>query len=729
VGLWEWYKEHKIGATIGAVILAALISTTIRDDNEPPFAAAVPTTTLAPSGATTTATLGSGTIPTATGPNVPPVDCSRLMAATDVDLALGSEERPFSELSSFRVARGEVCQETLASDDAYFIRLEPGDPADFAPAAVLNGRTGEPVSGVGDEARWFGGPGVPALLAVYQGTTVGDLVFRVSIGRPDLSPEEQLPVVSDLARVMLARFPYVEVEEPEPEVFSFDREPPSTPPQTFDEVVVAGEEAGQWSRGEGLVAALRFLAGAPSEFAPPGELDVLNGSATGVILMAQQYLDDGPDAAARAELEALLSGFGLPQPLTVESVEALGSTDNVVISASVISGEVVAQEAPQGPSCGLEADWYGVDCTVVEDLGGVLFGYPRGALTGTVEGWDLEDISVIRQAIQTTIAEYTKYGTMSKIDLVVTPEGNRLGEGIPKKDEDRCVIYLNKRVQALQQRSQSFFTALELAGCFLFENLPSGVFDSYSAAKWWYQGTTTFLAAEAFPDANSEWSSPITRLEANELETSLQDRSVENWPFFRSVAGHEGGPLAVLTMLSELTDAPLRSAQQDKLTAYNPSNAALHVFHEELTDQQITDASPPGVTYEPVSWEVEMSGPSIIQDEPIRFGVSRYHVSVASGMTACLEYDISDDVVTSWRQGKPGSGAGGWTTALPDEITGDSVFVATTVADGQSFNISAKVSDKPGCGEDEPPEPEDCALCGPSLFYRLVGAVGDAMGS
>lgn len=727
----EWLKEHKIGAGIGAVILAAWVSATIQGNDGSPFPSAGTTTAIVAASASTTATTPSAvTTADGSGPNVPPVDCNTLMAPTDVDLALGSEDRPFSELSSFRIARGESCQETLVSDDAYFISLEPGDPADFAPGATRNGVTGQAVPDIGDEARWFGGAGVPALLSVYEETSVGDLVFRVSIGRPDLTPEEQLPVISDLARAMVTRFPFVVAEQPDPVVVQFERKTPEPLPPTFDSLVVAGEEAGEWTRGEGLVSALRLLAGEPSDFQPPEELDFLNGSATGVMLMALAYLEDGPDEVARAEIERLLGRFEFPQPSEAASTEALDAPEaNMLISAPVAGGQVVAQqEEPQPVGCGLDPAWFDIDCMKVEDIGSVRFGYPRGASEGTVEGWDAEDISVIRLAVQTALAEYTKYGTLDKADVLLTPHDGSLGDGVHTVSDGVCLVELRKAVQTLTAEQQMFFVGMELAGCFLYENLPHAVFANYTAARWWYQGSVVFLAAEAFPDVNSEWDGPIQKLEAAELETSLQDRSVSNWPFFRSVASHEGGPNAVLATIAPLKDAPSKDAQQTKLAGYNPSNPALHVFHEELTDQKIPDARPPGVTYTPPAWDVEMSGPTIIRDEPIRFGVTRYHVTVDSGKTACLEYDISPDVLTSWRQGKPGSGAGTWTFDLPDEITGDSVFVATTVEEGQSLNISAKVSEESGCDEDTDPsdiELPDCPICGPSLYYKALGTLRD----
>jgi hypothetical protein len=107
----------------------------------------------------------------------------------------------------------------LVSDDRVFVLIQPGDPDDFEPGGRLLGVTGEPVSDVGDEARWFGGGGADGggtagVLSVRQDTRLGVLYFRVGLGRPDLTSGEQLAVATKLASRALPRFPGLEALAP-----------------------------------------------------------------------------------------------------------------------------------------------------------------------------------------------------------------------------------------------------------------------------------------------------------------------------------------------------------------------------------------------------------------------------------------------------------------------------------------------------------------------------------
>jgi hypothetical protein len=671
--------------------------------------------------------------PSVDRPDVPPVGCNGLWSDDELVLALGSEERPYSALSSMRFSGGEVCTEQLASDDAYFIKVEPGDPSDFTPGAMLNGVTGEPVADVGDDARWFGGSDdgdAPALLAVFEETTVGELMFRVSIGRPDLSRAEQLTVIVELARAILPNFPFVEVEPPEPTVIEVDRALPPALPLTLDDLVVAGEESGEWTRGEGLVQALRYLADEASEFKPPDELDLFNGSGTGVVWLALDYLEDGPDDTTRAEIERLLALFTFPEPPTpatpVAEDEDVASGDGA--GAPVLLAFSPAQEpGPEpDPGCGLDPDWFGIDCMAVEDIGVVRFGFPMGAIEGSVEGWDIGDIELVRTSIQTAIAEYTKYGTLMNADVILSPYSDGFGKGTPSRFGDRCLVELRTAMQGLDAGEAPFYVGLELAACFLAENLPREVFRSYSASRWWFQGLTFFLAAEAFPNADIEWGPPTDQLEEAELSTSLMQRTMGNWPFFRSVAANGGGPATALGVVAPLTDADTTQAQMEKLAAQSASDPALHVFHQELSDAKIPDTGSGGRYSPKTSTEIDLDGDTVILDQPIRFGVTRLQLTVSPGMYACIEYDISGNILSSWRAGTPGSGGGSWSFDLPDELTGEAVFLLTTVEEGENFGATVEVGDEPGCEEEEEDpddiEPSDCGFCSPSEYYRSTGA-------
>ena len=91
--------------------------------------------------------------------DIPKLDCNTLLTIDDIDEALAYWDRPVDERDTYDIEKGEVCRTYIYSDERVYVQIEPGSPADFFPATKLLDAYGEPVSGVGDDARWFFGTG------------------------------------------------------------------------------------------------------------------------------------------------------------------------------------------------------------------------------------------------------------------------------------------------------------------------------------------------------------------------------------------------------------------------------------------------------------------------------------------------------------------------------------------------------------------------------------------
>jgi hypothetical protein len=150
--------------------------------------------------------------------DVPPVECGTLLTVDEIDEALAVWDRASGDMNTVGYTKGEVCITKIYTDQRIFVQIGPGEPGDFEPGAELLGAPGEPVSGVGDDARWFlgtGAAGGPAgVLSVRQATSLGVLYFRITVGRPDLNTAELLDVVKGLALNALPRVPRVGEEPP-----------------------------------------------------------------------------------------------------------------------------------------------------------------------------------------------------------------------------------------------------------------------------------------------------------------------------------------------------------------------------------------------------------------------------------------------------------------------------------------------------------------------------------
>jgi hypothetical protein len=304
----EWVRANKqltivLGAILGIVLVASLLGNLFSGEENDPFVA------------DTTPTSTPDTTPAGPAPNseVPPVDCGPLITTDEALEALGVPDAGgISEIS-----QREVCHEALSDDESFYVQIGPGSPNDFASGAELIGTTGEIVEGVGDEALWFGGldaedSGAYGLVVVHQATQHGELYYRVVLGRPNADEGTQKDITVGLAQAALPRFPGVFIEE-EPiefEVVEFPDEPaPDLSSQGLAENLLSKESAGEWSRGEGLVATLRFMAGEAAIAEIHTGPELVDDSGSLIIELARDYLENGDDEALKTEVQTLIDSL------------------------------------------------------------------------------------------------------------------------------------------------------------------------------------------------------------------------------------------------------------------------------------------------------------------------------------------------------------------------------------------------------------------------------------
>ncbi len=657
--------------------------------------------------------------------DVPPLDCPPLLPTdAEIEEALGEE-------GTWVHGQGEVCTEELVTDERFFVRMEPGAPGDLEPGAELLGVPGEPVSAVGDDARWFGGTGAEGggtsgILSVRQSTSLGALHFRITLGRPDVDSAEQLDIAKSLALGALPRFPGV--EQPEPEPVTFEREEVDRSNASFVDNLLAKEEAGEWTRGEGLVATLGLFAGEVEAAQVLRQPELIDYSGTGVIRLAREYLEDGPDAEARAEIERLLE-------VLVPSREQM--------EASAGEGPPMAARGFQAISHGMAqgADdcktfWFGTDvCASDAEFPELDEAFGEGKYKGIVpekptHGWTDNRILWAMQAVKDSAKKYEAMGEMPKVFFMLTPFDTPAS--FTDSELEVCSVLLNRPMQGLQEDHFKQWIAYEMAHCMIPKTFPAQVSAGHAAIRWWYDSLAVWLSTVVYPAANIEWVAMLgerplpEELAAVELQTTLLDRNQENWLFFEHTEDLIGFELdGNLDLISSLSSSGGRAAQEDALAAYDGIERMVQTFAEGLTDENIPDSGGGTVPYEARADEVPISGRTVIWAEPQRFGVERLHLIVDPGKYACVEYDEKGELRSSWRTGEPGAPGGSWSSDLPESFDGEAVFVVTTTEKGALLEIDVTdVDDDPECEdeEDEVPTPEPCPFdCPPSDYYYKEG--------
>jgi hypothetical protein len=666
--------------------------------------------------------------------DVPPLKCFSLLDNEEIEEALG--ERGFSG----RGQGWEVCRWQLVADERVFVGMEPGTPGDLEPGAELLGVPGEPVSAVGDEALWFGGTaaeggGTSGILSVRQGTSLGALHFRIELGHPDLSSAEQLDIAKKLALAALPRFPGVELQEPEPELVTFEREQVDRSNVSFVDNLLAKELAGEWTRGEGLVATLSFFAGEVEAAQVLRQPELVNYSGTGAIRMAREYLEDGPDAQAKTEIARLLERL-VPSS---ERLEAMGGIGPPTAAAPVFHA-ISLDTAQAADDC--EHYWFNTDvCQADVDFPVLdqLFHPGKYRLIFPAEtawtGWTDNLFLLAQEAVENSAMKYEAMGEMPDVLIIFTPMSGSWSFTDP--DVDLCTVLFNMPMQLLEDGYFKQWIAYEMANCLIPKTFPAQVSLGYEVIRWWKDGLAIWLSTVVYPAVNSEWGEPGSgwralpdELAAVELETTLLDRSHTNWLFFehaQDLFGWEFDP--ALELIERLPPPPKgggRAQQEDALAKYDGIERLIHTFAQGLTDENIPDSGGGPVPYEVRAHTVPISGRTVVWEEPQRFGVVRLHLVVDPGKYACLEYEQDGELRSSWRNGAPGRPGGSWSNDLPESLQGEAVFVVTTTEEGAVFTVEVTdVDDDPECeDEEDESEPTPCPIeigCPPSEYYYKEG--------
>ena len=167
-------------------------------------------------------TLAGGTAtqaPVAESPTPRPEDSTPAAAASPAarfSLCLVEPEDADEALGEFVTGfPGGNLNCTYQTESGIYLRFELGSPEDFQAGAELEGVRGKPVSGIGEEAVWFGGVQFPShhfnfdeivtlgVLSMRQ----GDVYFRIMLNLPELDSAAQLEVALDLAAIAIPRLP------------------------------------------------------------------------------------------------------------------------------------------------------------------------------------------------------------------------------------------------------------------------------------------------------------------------------------------------------------------------------------------------------------------------------------------------------------------------------------------------------------------------------------------
>jgi hypothetical protein len=602
-----------------------------------------------------------------------------------------------------------------------YVEIQQGDPADLEVGAEMEGVVGQPLPGLGDEAVWFAGvprqgsftaPHEAGVLSVRQGGGF----FRVLLAVPDADVGTQ-DIVKGLVTKALSRLPGGSPAG----VLVTDVEPTALPGFGYMDVLLGREERGEWTRGEGLVALLRVLAGELDSSEMLGETEIIERTGTGVISLAREYLTSGTDDTASTEITRLLDLLSLTPE---ELAGMIGDEELTALLGNDLLVDVLAQQDEQDQcqilyntaspclvevrSPELEQQWPGKYVLL-------------RPMTKVSTNWTQEDVDVALEAMKDAAETYEALGEMPPVAMYMTGEEDPGATTNVDVQDGHCSIAVHQTMQIFGEDSFQQFLARDIAYCLIAQTFP----ETGTTLRWWVDGLANYLSGVVYPDRNLEHVNLPLRLAVEELETSLVSRTFTNWVFFEYLHSKGGGATGVLSTIDGLPGS------------LNTEIAGQwHAFNEALTDVSVPDLgggnvpyAPPEAVGAPPKVDVEIAGAGEASFRVRSFGVNRLHVQVTGGSVACVEYEQENEVKTSWRTGPPGSGSG-WSGDLPQTLEGESTFLLTVTGGEGALPegiLTIRVKDVVGSAdecdeeEEESSDPGDLCLeiCDPSSYYRF----------
>ncbi len=737
-----------IGGIIALSVIIGILSSGGGDDDSASIDLPLDTTTTT-AAASTTAVPADGD-----HPDVESIDCNLLLTQDERDDALGTWERDDIP-ASLHFSRGEFCSEEFDGEPEFFVRIEPGEPEDFLPGTQIDGVTGVEVAGVGDAARWYDSEA--GTLSVGVESELGILIYRIVLGRPDVTSEERLEIAKTLAGHALSRFPGVEPPPPpEPEITTFEAPPVDLPPNTWVGQILAAEESGEMTRGEAIVQTLRVFLGELNPEEGPGGGAPADWSSSRVIAMARDYTMTGPDDEVRAEVGALLDRL-LPPLDDLRAVTAVpdpepegadgGDGGDGEESAAVFAPRPMLARSPLAAIAPAQDDQpvpdyceqFGVapPCLVEIQVPALEQQWPGkySVIRPTSEvfdGWDTPTIDLVLAALAESVTKYEAYGESEMPPttlLLSTFANNPTAVHTEFHGGQDCTVGVwpqGPNTSDAARYQQLIATAI--AQCLIANTFRDQNPLEFNQTQWWSDALAVVLSDTVYPLAGKE-SELAPRLRDVDLQLTLLQRRYENWAYFELLTQQMSVENVFVAVRG--LDASLDGVFAD----------FWHDFNVDLSDGIIHDASGTGPAFVPRKEEVVITGPITFDLTPSRFFSARGHMSVANGQKACAEYDLTGDIVATWRPGDVGPPAGGWSEDLPVEFSGgDILILVTATADDADFvmRVTRVVdvddeceeedetdegdagADASGGGSGEAEPPGVCQLeCEPSDYYWI----------
>lgn len=483
-------------------------------------------------------------------------------------------------------------------------------------------------------------------------------------------------------------------------------EPEEPLPLSMSQAVSAGVRAGLWSEAEGLIRALRYLAGELSAEDVFGDQPLMSAEGTRVVRRAQIYLEDQANTDGRDEMTRLLA-------ILVPSRETLDRFSQPASAALGGPGLARPVESPVGDAVACRILWSTGFEVLPGDPEPICLEYVEISIGGLAHRiyypnyWE-EDaperalLEPTREALELSLETYNAYGPrpVAGTDIVFTDLA-ALDEGVERDDilaaadqilrSERChvavfpsgtYIALRPEGNGLEVYQQTI--AHELFHCYQFTNLaeqesgPAG-----DANDWWLEGSAEYFGSVVYPSVNAEFGY-LGDLDNISPVSSLIFYSYPAFAFFQylDVQGGMSPQGLIDDILRQMPRSGGYDDQQTAVAGLSGMADAFHEFGQTYLDKQLQDLGGGTLPLHPREGEESSFpvGPGEAHFTIDPLVLHRYRLSFADH----TRFTVTQETQGVNRNGaRPASAPGAWSEMPPEVNTacGDSEFVllATSV--------------------------------------------------
>ncbi len=484
------------------------------------------------------------------------------------------------------------------------------------------------------------------------------------------------------------------------------------PPLTFEEILEAGIDAGDWSETEGLIQILRYFVGETSADQIPGITNVVANAGSGILHKAVDYLNN-PDTSAesRAELELVL-GFLIPPQ---ELLDAIREQRSFTSSALLVAFK--PQPVIQNTDVCTDISWMELSEEEIEALASCYF-YREKVINNirlrvyypyNWEGQEAGDaiINGTFDALGNSANTYSSFQalTVPAVDLIFSLDDieSFSGAQIPADlVSQECLLIFSR--SALTDHSIPEFAQLvahEMFHCVQESSFPNT--NPYEDHSWWLEGTADYFSNLVYPGVNLEWDN-LDYFDSYSTYTSVFDMDYENFVFFQYL-GNKYSPEVLIDILMRISAAGGRAAQEAELAAVQGMADNFNRFVVEYLSKGIRDSGGGMISKSPSS----TTGLKTIDDQgEVEFTVQpftamRFYVDYKQEKRFLQTANNPDDTQFSGAEYRVHRNIESWSD-LPPEIRSECekdvryFFVITTTKDSYTaYDVNVTLVEQAEC--------------------------------